>query len=662
MYNGKVTNYFTKQPMAGVKVSDGMNIVLTDEEGRFSLPGWERAHVINVGLLTECHDDWYINIEGHKGDFDFVVKPTECGDNFCFMHMSDSEIEGRSKNDWIDFVRKTVKEEKPAFFVNTGDLCREDGLNRHYLLMNSDSAGCPVRYTIGNHDLCDGDYGEQLYEKKFGPTWFSFDCGKVHFVFLNIGSGDKSSGYPGAMREKWLINDLAMKDDNKAVIMLCHHFNPVPEGGGHTAKRMAEFAGDKGLKALIFGHDHMNYVYEYESFIGMCSARPDSGGIDSSPAGARKIIVRGTDVSTEYLYNIPEASAVPDKCDWQTQLDGNVEFSSPIEIDGAVWVCTMDDGYPTKSGIYKLDADNGKILAFIKTGSIKGDAAYCDGKLYAVDTSGTLYCVDTQNGKLLWTIENKNEICYTRKGVVIAGDKVVIARIVKTTTKVCAYNKDSGEFVWMNSFKGDNCPSRLVFDEKKNQILIGAQWSGLFALSADNGEKLWENGNGAICWFNSSTPVLGNDIIWKKGNVEFGYLDAQTGETLKSISTFTSLDVSGGCAFDDDTVYVPTVTAGVIGFDKETLEHKKTFSSYNARMFTAPYYDGSIQTVETTPVILGEKLIFAASDGYIHIYNKNTGASLRKINVGNPVIASPIVKKDYIITADFSGKIKKFRI
>jgi len=86
MYHGKVTDFYNKKPMKGVQVTDGMNFAYTDENGCFSLPGWERAHVISVNVLTNSHNDWFINIEGHEGEFDFSVKPVECSDNFSFLH------------------------------------------------------------------------------------------------------------------------------------------------------------------------------------------------------------------------------------------------------------------------------------------------------------------------------------------------------------------------------------------------------------------------------------------------------------------------------------------------------------------------------------------------------------------------------------------------
>lgn len=657
MYSGKVINFFNKQPMPNVSVSDGMNIVLTDSEGKFSLPGWEKAKVINVGLLTECHSDWYINIEGHDGDFDFEVKPINCADNFSFLHISDTEIEGRSKNDWIDFARGLVKSERPAFFINTGDLCRKDGLARHHLLMNSESFGCPVRYAIGNHDFTDG---EKMYEKNFGPTYYSFDCGKIHFIVLSMGGGDTPSLYTIDEREAWLKRDLELKDDGKAVIMFSHFFEPHDwRGGCHTTNEIYSIAGDKGLRACIFGHDHYNYVHEYNGFLRMCSARPDSGGIDSTPAGARKVNVCGDVVTTEYIYNIPEPSAPADRSIWQTKLDGHIEFSHPSGAEGTVWVCTNDDGYPKKCGIYKLDSESGKVIAFIPTDGIKGTGAYYDGRFYAEDTTGTVYCVDDFTSELLWTAKiDISDKFYTRNGVIAADGKIIAG----SGKKVTALDPNTGKILWEN-YDAGGCegPSRCIYDEKRRQIIKARQWKCISAISIDSGETIWENSE-RFCWFNTSTPTLDGDVIYKRGHTGIGLLNAETGETIKCEQSFTSFDVSGECAFDEERFYVPTASAGVLAFDKKTLELKLSFPSGNARLFTAPYFSPEVGTVETTPKIYKDRLIFAGSDGFVYVYDKRTAVLVKKINVGSPVIADPIIGEGYVITADFCGNVKKFAL
>ena len=43
--------------------------------------------------------------------------------------------------------------------------------------------------------LVKGNYGEELYESIYGPTWYSFDVGNVHYVVTPIDHGDNPTDY-----------------------------------------------------------------------------------------------------------------------------------------------------------------------------------------------------------------------------------------------------------------------------------------------------------------------------------------------------------------------------------------------------------------------------------------------------------------------------------
>ena len=89
LYSGQVLHALSGAPLVGISVSDGRNVTRTDAEGRFSLPGWERAHVINVGLLTKVDHDWFRTTEEFLSDPVFRVTPVEDSTDFCFLHTSD---------------------------------------------------------------------------------------------------------------------------------------------------------------------------------------------------------------------------------------------------------------------------------------------------------------------------------------------------------------------------------------------------------------------------------------------------------------------------------------------------------------------------------------------------------------------------------------------
>ena len=113
-YTGKVTDK-AGLPLAGVRVSDGRNVVLTDAEGRYALPGWERSRVLHVGVLTRNREDWFVCTDGKAGVYDFTLSPAPQQEDFCFLHVSDTEINGR----------KQLEEALPAVQRKLCDMCDE---------------------------------------------------------------------------------------------------------------------------------------------------------------------------------------------------------------------------------------------------------------------------------------------------------------------------------------------------------------------------------------------------------------------------------------------------------------------------------------------------------------------------------------------------------
>ncbi len=659
-YIGKVINRKNGEPLAGIPVSDGRNIVFTDSEGCFSLDGWERARIIHVGVLTCRHNDWYIVTEGHEGEYNFMIDKVDTPSDFCFLHTSDTEIEDRPFADFVSFMRDEVREHSAAFFVHTGDLCREDGVKRHYLAMNRETIGCPTRYVIGNHDFIGYNYGEEAYEKLYGPTWYSFDCGNIHFVALAIGYGDNPSGYELCDQWIWLENDLKNVAPDKKIIVLDHTICYDENGFRPTVGDMKLDLRSAGLVAWVFGHYHSNYTNNMDGILNICTSRPDSGGIDSSPAGIRKISVSGTEVSTQMIYYRPHIDDKKSEHIWETKLDGNIEYSTPIYCCGSLFIGTSDDGFPKKCGVYRLSAQNGNIEWFFKTGnSIKAEVVVCDGAVYAQDSEGILYCIDADNGALVWSAETEfitNR--FTRMAPAVFENLVFAG----SPSRVFAFDRKTGKYVFDKTIKRcDSSPAKLVVDKENRHLLVSLQWAYLACIDIDSQELLWQNGENRLR-YRTSTPLLHNGIIYSGGMCDLSKLDAKTGVTLATAYSASRIDVSGAPVISGDTIYYPTGNKGVLGFDKETFALTLSFPSGTSKLYTSPYIYGDISTVEGSPVIVGDDLIFSGSDGYIHIYDKNTACEKNKICIGAPSSVSPVVTQDGIITADFDGYVTKFKI
>lgn len=93
----------------------------------------------------------------------------------------------------------------------------------------------PQWYLPGNHDINfkspNGVFANETFKSHFGPTYYSFNHGNVHFVALNnvqyAGDGQKfdNAGYRGFIpgnQLKWLEQDLANVSPNKLIVIATH--------------------------------------------------------------------------------------------------------------------------------------------------------------------------------------------------------------------------------------------------------------------------------------------------------------------------------------------------------------------------------------------------------------------------------------------------------
>lgn len=654
-YYGKVTDKSGK-PLENIKISDGRNIVHTDKNGEYSITGFERTHLIYACVLTESASDWFRYVE-KDGRYDFELEPVKTSDDVCFFNLSDTEIESRTDTAWVDFVKGEVQKHSPDFIMHTGDLCRKEGVLKHIEVFNKKTAGCPVRYAIGNHDFIGERYGEEIYERLYGPCWYSFDLGDTHFVVTSIGKGDIPSGYESTDQWLWLKSDL--ESNKKPVVMFNHNLCASDETGFVITE--GDFSLDlkkHRLKAWFFGHYHYHFMHRHSEVFSVCSARPDSGGIDSSAGGVRKVILSENDVFSVMLYNAPECEKA-DSYIWQTQLQGRVEFSTPQTDEKSIYIGTMDDGHPKKCGVYCLNIKTGEINWYFKTeNGIKNDVAFDDGYVYAQDSAGVLYCLDANNGSLVWNTHSPLfKAAYTRANVLIINSLVIAG----AGRHAYAYNKRTGEPVWDCYIgRSDASPARFVYDSYRNRIIASAQWKAISAIDADTGELIWSNGIQPL-WFRSASPLVTKDAIYTCGNTSIIKVDADSGEIHKAVDLGFKLDSSSAPVLENDILYIPTGKKGVIAVDKNSFEILRTYETESSKLFTTPYEYGDIHTVEGSPVIDSENIIFSASDSNVWIYKKDSGNVISKLKIGAPSLVTPIVTDDCIITADFEGRITKFK-
>ena len=120
------------------------------------------------------------------------------------------------------------------FGLTVGDVVFDlDLYERHKAMMGL--MDIPQWYLPGNHDMNfespNGYFANETYKKHFGPTYYSFDYGNVHFVMLNnveyAGEGkdfgrSEYRGYINPIQLQWLQNDLNHIPPEKLLVIASH--------------------------------------------------------------------------------------------------------------------------------------------------------------------------------------------------------------------------------------------------------------------------------------------------------------------------------------------------------------------------------------------------------------------------------------------------------
>lgn len=288
-YRGKVSEVNTKKGIQGVVVSDGVSSVKTDAKGDYELPANDSVKFVTVVTPSgyTYTDSFYKRI-GETNDFNFAVRKV-ANEPLRFIHISDTET--YVYKSWLDDMKSFIKNEPTSFVVLSGDICYEKGLKFHVNTFTTEELGCRAVPTLGNHDLVGENYsGEKLFEEMFGPVWYSFDVGGVHFVVTPMAGGDRWPGYTQDKFIKWFKGDLDQVSKDTPIVVFNHDI--VFYDGDFTYKTDKNILSlnDYNLKGWFYGHWHVNHFKEFKNGVkAYGTSAPDKGGIDHSPSSFRVI-------------------------------------------------------------------------------------------------------------------------------------------------------------------------------------------------------------------------------------------------------------------------------------------------------------------------------------------------------------------------------------
>lgn len=314
-----------------VAVQDGTNVVLTDDQGNFTLPAGDGCRYITMTVPSgyRAVNNHYLPYSPAQKEYNLALKksPVDTHRGFSFIQIADTE--SSESGQWVDDLKNYVTANPTAFIVHTGDICYKPGIEFHGSQVRTEQMGTPVYYCVGNHDLVKGKYGEEFWQENFGPAWYSFDVEDCHFMVTPMLGGDYAPSYKRADLFRWMKNDLSVVDPGKKIVLFNHDL--WFQGDNFTFKAgndSIDFAA-KNLMAFIYGHWHVHF-FRPDTKTGIatyCSSTPDKGGIDHSPSCFRVFHIDALNrmrSETRYSYIKDQLTIVYPNDQQPVYIDGGV--------------------------------------------------------------------------------------------------------------------------------------------------------------------------------------------------------------------------------------------------------------------------------------------------------------------------------------------------
>ncbi len=309
-------------------------------------------------------------------------------------------------------------------------------------------------------------------------------------------------------------------------------------------------------------------------------------------------------------------------------------------------------------------------------------------QIFTIDTEGVITNINADSGHVNWSFDSNiaaiTGLAGNQKVIVVSsgdGDLAVFERVVKGLEKR-----------WSIQLTGE---IRAVPAIEGEQLFVRTVAGKLSAVSLTDGSIQWTVSQRipALSLTGNSPPIIdGNRVIVGFDDGKLAAFDRSNGQTIWEtvISHATGrteierlVDIDGGFILKDGIIYVSTYQGrlsavqaidgnviwsrkfssfqSIIG-DKEALYISGEFShlwSIDRRTGSAFWKQEVLHARKiTAPQLLGDKIVVADLEGYVHWFDKSDGSLLGRIHPSNSRhIAQPLSRQNNVVVFDSNGRL-----
>ena len=339
---GRVINRQTQSGIAGVPVTDGFSIVQTNAKGFYSLVRHPAAQFVYITIpagyaipAEKFLPRFYRKLDGQRTKgYDFLLEKEAVNDDhhLLIVGADPQPASAEAAQKWLEFAGTHFTPvlqrypSLPAVGILCGDIVGDqlDLYANHRLAV--EKMGFPCFQVLGNHDenyeARTDEYSQQGFRDAFGPEYYSFNKGRIHYVVLDdvfyLGRHSWYTGYLNEQQFAWLEKDLQQVPKGATVVVSLHI--PVEYDTTRPAGSAEAMPGDNTLNNaahfykllspykvhVMTGHTHWHQSFEKDNVFhhihgAICGAWWDgSTSFDGTPLGFSVYEVKGDSLSWYY--------------------------------------------------------------------------------------------------------------------------------------------------------------------------------------------------------------------------------------------------------------------------------------------------------------------------------------------------------------------------
>ena len=684
---GRVMEDLSGRVLGGVLVSNGEQIVQTDEEGRYALAVEPEAHrfvFVTVPDGFRATSGFYSSTRNWMGaqdgvDFWLEPAPERAARQFTLVQITDTHVvtEGEmltSGEVLAEALQQLVREADPDLIVASGDLTNRGELAELSRFREAiETVATPVFSLFGGHDGNEERHGEvsqaghtftRHFEAVLGPSYYSFDWGGRHFVFY---PNEQSFFSPEdqARKEVWFWTDLELQPADREIIVVVHTPPPVS---------FLEALSRYNVRLVLHGHWHSSKVFSYKEMVVAATPPFCFGGIDTSPRGYRVARFGEEETEVEIRALKPTGVSLPSedtpveiafdemglRLRWEQQLPGGLHRAAPVRVGDRLLLSLRDEGYPACNGVCCIEVGSGDLVWQARTdATVKNSVAVADGICGAVSVTGRVYALEEASGHLLWHANlpgYPDRWVYTSPviadGTLYAGAKAGYA----------AFELKTGEQQWYVPIEdSDNWACYASPQVYEDLLLLLVQRRGLMALDRQSGNAVWEQQIGVE--YPYPTPVVAGDLLISGGD--------SSGETshliaLQAISGEVVWDkpilparYPTGLLVRDGLIYAATPEGEALCFDFNSGALRWRFQTEDSLLDMVPYRRG-VRSILAAPVYFEDCLLICGCDGCLYALDAASGKCRGRVVFGSPITAPPCVVEGGLFVGTYDGRIFYF--